>query len=99
LKAVHILPSLESLLVEAQDHTRERGSSSVSLISLYCFIFRAVVIGKTFERQAIANALHQEPRPNKSREWQDGYDEAMRDVNGLLKERTHLFSLLASRLQ
>jgi hypothetical protein len=81
--------TIEDLIFERADEERTRGAGGISFAPLYAFMATVAHMARMDERQTILDRLPKDRAPDKSQEWNDGYNAALTAIIRACVERAH----------
>jgi len=82
-------PTVEDLIWRAVADERRRGPAGLSFAPVYSFVSAVAHMARGQERQTILDALTKTRPEGKSKEWNEGFNEAISAVIRILVERSH----------
>lgn len=81
--------TIEDLIYQRADEERARGAPGVSFAPLYAFMATVAHMARMDERQTILDRLPKDRAPDKSKDWNEGYNAALRAIICACVERAH----------
>lgn len=81
--------TIEDLIYQRAAEERSRGAPGLSFAPLYAFMAQVAHTARMDERQTILNSLPKDRTPDKSQDWNEGYNTALTAIVRACVERAH----------